>query len=155
MPPEKEHVLKSVTRHMLLRNAIPCAMLDRNTRLCAYGLESHFNFGVQALRKRCLPPTKDEAAPRLPSPDTSNLEDFSIRQFLNEASSLASFEPHDPRTARSKLEQCVWLPPGGDLLREDIERARRARGHTHRNKDARSCHFRRRGFSMCALNESS
>ena len=154
MPPEKEHVLKSVTRHMLLGNAIPCAMLDGNTCLCAYRLESHFNFGVLILRKRRLPPAKDEAAARLPGPDTANLENLSTRQLLDEASSLASFEPHDPRTARRELEQCVWIPPAGDLPRKDIERARRARGHTHRNKDTRPGHFRR-GFSMCALNDSS
>src|SRR5262249_48339898 len=41
----KDAVRKAVTRHVLLRDAVPALMLDRDPRLLAYGLEADLDLG--------------------------------------------------------------------------------------------------------------
>src|SRR5579864_449974 len=155
MTSQEENVRKSVPRNMLLRHAVPSAMLDGDARLLPDRLEPNFDFGVLIARKRRLAPPEDKPAPGFPSAHATDLEDFSVRQLFDEATAFAAFETHDAGAARRKPKQHVGLPPTADFLGKDLEGALGARRHAQSDEDARAGHLRRFDFSICALNDRS
>src|SRR5580704_11663954 len=152
MAAEEERVGKVVPCDMLRRHAVPATMLDGHARLVAHRFEAHFDFGALVLDEGSLAPAEDEFHPALPFAYASDLEDFSVRQFLDEAPARLAFETQRAGTPRCEMEQPIGLPPAGDVLREDVEGVNGIGRHTHGNENsrARHAHALRFDFSIWA-----
>lgn len=130
-----------MTRDMLLRHAVPTAVLDRDPRFLANRLEPNLDLCVLVLCKRCVPPAENQPRSGFPHANSTDLEYFAARQLFDEPATLATFETHRTGASRCEPKQLIGLPPECDLSRENIEGVAGRCSHAHGDKNLRSRHF--------------
>jgi hypothetical protein len=115
---------EGVTGDMVLRDAVPAAMLYYNAGFCAHAFEADFDFGCVPRPEGRLPPTHDESIAGGPDFDGADFEDFSVWELFDQSprrDTRWGLESEFSGASGSQAQEFIVDPPGADFFGEDFE----------------------------------